>query len=238
MSRHRPRLAPGRSVPARGLLQACEQVVRRRDIAEIDAEVDQRSVVLFVVVIGVRVADHGGAEVEQHGVARGALAAGIGRGAADPDRSDASVAKFGLDRRRALDEGAVACLADDQVFRADVESGESFEPNAPSFIASWRRALRCGVLRLLWKCDQFLNESSFDTVRTQTESAGLAERVGQPVDVRDDLARRGDFHLLAPRHEIVLHIDDHEGGLTGRHVVVDIPAALPGETRATTFSGI
>src|SRR3954451_25082098 len=52
---------------------------------------------------------------------RGTLAAGIGRGAADPDRSDASVPKFGLERRRALDEGAVACRADDQVFRADVE---------------------------------------------------------------------------------------------------------------------
>ena len=65
-------------------------------------------------------------------------------------------------------------------------------------------------------------------VRTQTtRPPRVAQRFGQPVDVRDDLARLRDFDLLTRRHEVILHIDHDEGGLVGGHVVMDIPAALP-----------
>src|SRR5688572_15101817 len=81
-------------------------------------------------------ADHGGAKIEQHGVSRGALAAGIGRGTADPDSSDSALAQLVLDRGRSLDECAVACLADDQVFLRTSSFGHSSAPNAPSFIGA------------------------------------------------------------------------------------------------------
>src|SRR5262249_13672000 len=40
-------------------------------------------------------------------------------------------------------------------------------------------------------------------------------------------ARGRDLHLLPGRHEIVLHVDHHERGLSRRNVIVNVPASLP-----------
>ena len=57
-------------------------------------------------------------------------------------------------------------------------------------------------------------------------AAGMANRLSQAVDVWNDFTGRRDFHLLAWRHEIVLHIHDNKRRLLCRNVLMSMPPAL------------
>jgi hypothetical protein len=50
---------------------------------------------------------------------------------------------------------------------------------------------------------------------------------GEPIDIRHDLTGRRDFALVPRLDEVVLHVDDQQGGLAGRHPVERMQFAHP-----------
>jgi hypothetical protein len=111
--------------------QTRDQVVSRRHVTEIDAEADQSCIVLGVGVIGIRIAHHGSAEVQQHRVTRRAFAACIRRRAADPHRGDGALAQARFQIGRALNKGTVARLAHDEIVLLNVEAGPQLGAEGP-----------------------------------------------------------------------------------------------------------
>jgi hypothetical protein len=51
-------------------------------------------------------------------------------------------------------------------------------------------------------------------------TSGIPDFAGEPIDVWDDSSGHGYFSKLAGRHEVVLHVDDQEGGPMGIEAIV------------------
>ena len=110
-----------------------------------------------------------------------------------------------------MNEGAVACLGQTRVFRPDVVLVPEFE------------AVVTFLHRLVAPAHPFRRHQTVVVSRPALAGAAgaiadpndvagtAAQRGGEPVDVRYDLARHRHFALMARLDEIVLHVDDQEG---------------------------
>ena len=211
-------------------------------VAEDGIEIPQGRVVLLVGIGREHVMHHDHLEVQHHGVARRALAADIGGGAADEHGVDPAPAQMGDDVRRPRQECAEALLHDLRVLGFFIELG----PERVSFV----REIHGGVAAVaaLRRVQPVVKHApAFARVvggvlDPHHVSAKLAHGGGEAVDRRHDGARLRHLALEARLHEVVLHVDHHEGGI-GRldHVEGMRPAApAPGSrmTRSTRSAGI
>ena len=139
-------------------------------------------------------------EVEHHRVARRALAADIGRGAADEHGIDAAAAQIGHDVRRSRQERTEAPLHDLRIFRPGIEIG----PERMAVVGEVHCAVAAVAalrgLRPVGKHAPALARVVGRVLDPDHMSAELADCCGQPVDRRHDHARLRHLALEARLH--------------------------------------